>query len=239
MTAWAARIERRAIGALGAMRRRGDVLVREESDHLWLRGPATDETLDLLVRCLPGAARYAVLDDGQLVPHGRRIPRGRLPQGEWIVLSDWLEVELPPAALPGAVPAPIALVTARSEIVAEANVLLTTLDDWLKFAQAAAEVRLAPLTFAADARRRVIVRGTPLPAIRGARYVELGGIAVEGGWTWSPAVDAEVLRAAMRLGEGDLALLHRDATWELAPAEYFVSATRSAVRLTAEGSVHA
>jgi hypothetical protein len=234
MNAWAARIGRNALRALGDLRQRGDVLVLADSQHIWLRGPDADESLDLALRCLPGAERFTVLDDGQLVPHGHRVPRGRLPVGEWRTLAEWLVVELPQAALPGAAPSAIPLKMVRSDVAAEANVLLATLDDWLHYAETAAEVRLAPLTFAADQRRRVVIRGAPLPPVRGRRYVESQGVAVEGGWTWSPALDAAVLRRAMKLEKDDLALLHRDGTWQRLGGEDFVRATRSAARLTKE-----
>ena len=58
------------------------------------------------------------------------------------------------------------------------------------------------------------------------------GIALPCGWAFDPPVEARVLARLLRLGAGDLALFHEDASWERVAHEDFVSASRSAVRLT-------
>jgi hypothetical protein len=240
--AWAVRIDAADAASLGTLRCRSGLEVLERDEAVWLRGPAPeehlDEELDLALRCLPGAERFSVGDDGQLVPHGRRVPQGRLPEGLWERLSDWLAVALPAAALAGECPAAGMLQIVRATRVLDSNVLMASRSDWLRFGATAAQVRLAPLAFAAGEDGLVVIRGTPLPPIRGTRYVESEGVAVEAGWTWSPPLDAAVLRAALGLADGDLALLHRDGSWDRLRADDFVHASRSAIRLTA-GAAHA
>lgn len=239
---WVIRVDAAAAAALGGLRCRRGLEVLEQDVVVWLRGPAIDQqdekaaaTFDLELRCLPGAERFTVGEDGQLVPHGRRVPQGRLPEGTWSPLSEWLEVELPTAALAGELPSPALLQIVRANSQLEANVLLTSLETWSRFGATAAQVRLAPLAFAANDEGQCVIRGTPLPPIPGTRYVEREGVAVEAGWTWSPPLDAAVLREAFRLGEGDVALLHRDGSRDRLRADDFVHAARSAIRLSAGG----
>ena len=66
----------------------------------------------------------------------------------------------------------------------------------------------------------------------GQRWVEHEGIAVPAGWTWTPAVEAGLLRQAFELAEGDVALWHEDGAWERIAADELVRATRAAVRAT-------
>jgi hypothetical protein len=97
-------------------------------------------------------------------------------------------------------------------------------------------VRLERLTFAASADGRALVRGRPLPPIPGTRYYERAGVAVPCGWGWPSWLTAELVRAALVIAPGTLALFSPAGTWEEIPADQFVRATRSAARLTAESA---
>ena len=68
-----------------------------------------------------------------------------------------------------------------------------------------------------------------LPPLPGQRWVEQEGIAVPAGWTWTPAVEAALVRQVFGLAAGDVALWHADGAWERIAGDEFVRATRAAV----------
>lgn len=206
----------------------------ELDDLLWLRGSTSDERIELLLRRIPDAERFEVLADGQLTPEGKCLPQGRLPQGNWISLKSLISVELPVATLAARLTERIPFRCERVSTMAEANVLLTNVTDWQTYGRGAPQVRLRGLTFAVSSDGRVIVRGTPMPSIAGTRYYERGGIALPCGWGWPPWLDNETARAALNIPAEDLALFSPAGTWETIPADHFVRATRSAVRLSRE-----
>jgi MoxR-vWA-beta-propeller ternary system domain bpX2 len=227
---WAVRLEHGT--ALGELRRGAGLEVSEQTDGLWLRGE--DEALLRRMLLLPGCRLFSVLGDGQLVPHGARVPRGRLPAGPWQALDRWLTVRLDPAALPGRLLDTVSLRMVPSTIEREANVLLLPLAVWARYAVEAPQVRLQRWTFAV-ATRLVVLRGLPLPPLPGQHFCEAEGVAMQAGYSWEPAVDATVLCSVLRLEKGDLALLHADGSWDHIRAGDFVAATRAAVRLSVKG----
>lgn len=204
-------------------------------DHtLWLRAERLDEAQWDHCRRLPGADRFTVLDDGQLLPVGAAAPRGYLPAGPWQPLADWLRVGLPPAGVPLSRPSTVRLALIRSSSEAEPSWLLTDADTWCRYAETAPQVRLARWSFAATAAGQVAVRGTPLPPLPGERLVDHGGIVVSAGWSWAPAVEPGVLRQVFSLAEGDSALWLADSSWHRIHEADWVQASRSAARLTLE-----
>ena len=162
-----------------------------------------------------------------------RVPQGRLPQGPWTALFQWMRLELPLALFAGRGDEALSPVLVRSDRMDEASLLLTPFDLWVAYATEAPQVRLDRWRFAVAADGRVAVHGQPLPPLPGQRWVEREGIAVPAGWTWTPALEAGLLRQVFGLAEGDVALWHADGAWELIAADKFVRATRAAVRATA------
>jgi len=210
--------------------------VCEREERVWLRGRVAgdgiDETTDLALRTLPGVRRYDVLPDGQLLPLGKTVPKGYLPKGTWVNLRKWMTIRLPTAGFSGAVSERVGLKLVRCHVPAEANVLLTTSTAWEEYASSAPQVRLDRLAFAVADDSRVVVRGTPLPPIRGIRFVQRNALAVPAGWTWTPAVDADVVSELLELERDDLALMHADGSWDCIRGDEFVRASRSAVRIS-------
>jgi hypothetical protein len=180
-----------------------------------------------------GARRFSVLADGQLLPPGARVPQGWLPQGPWTALLRWMGFELPPAVLAGRSEATAPLALVRSDRMEDASLLLARFDLWAAYAVTAPQVRLDRWRFAVAADGRVAVHGRPLPPLPGQCWVEREGIAVPAGWTWTPAVEAALVRQVFALAAGDVALWHADGAWERIAGEQFVRATRAAVRETA------
>lgn len=228
--AWAVALPNRAIAAAGQLRTTPGIAVFQDGAHLWLRGTELSKDLDRQLRCLPGARRHAVLPDGQLREVGHRLPRGRLPDGPWVALAEWLSVALPHGALGGVCDDRVRLALVRSPRPEAANLLLLDVSCFAAYAATAPQVRLDRWTLAASSAGRVAVRGVPLPPLPGEQFVEREGLAVPAGWTWTPPVEAAVLRTVLMLAAGDVALLHADGTWQRIAAQDFVRATRSAAR---------
>ena len=231
---WAICLAKDRADAAASLRQTAGVEVCQQGDLIWLRGGTADETLDLRLRAVPGARRFGVLPDGQLVASSARVPKGRLPDGPWAPIKNWIELCLDPPALAGQVDARVPLQLVRSTSVEDPSILQTTVNRWKVYGAGAPRVRLDRWYHAAADDRRVIVRGTPLPPLPGVRLVERQGIAVEAGWTWSPAVDAATIRHLLALQPNDLALLLPDGTWQLIAAADFVRASRSAIRALGE-----
>jgi hypothetical protein len=213
----------------------GGIEVCTDTDRLWLRGREWDDDLDRSLRSLLGCERFQVLADGQLVPLGRSVPRGSLPEGPWSTLHDWFTLTVPPKAFPAEVPAQPALCLVRSTDERATNLLLVRFTDWYDYAIQAPRLRLDRLSFAASDDGQALIRGTPAPPIPGQGFVEVQGIATPAGWTWSPELDAGVLHQAWRLHNDDLAIFALDGTCDVVSCDAFVRSTRSAVRLTERG----
>lgn len=226
----AVRMPRNRFAQLGPLRTTPGLEVCEEGDLLWLRtADPSEETLTSL-RGLAAAELHRVLDDGQLVRIGARVPKGHLPKGPWMPLDSWLKVDLPTAALSGERPPPVPLKLAPVAETREPNVLLVDQDVWREYAVTAPQVRLNRWHFAISIAGEVLVRGTPLPPLPGRRFVERRGVAVPAGFGWSPNVDVELVAQRFELQTNDLLLWIDDDRRERIRAENFVRATRSAVR---------
>lgn len=233
---WAVRLARNDAKAAGRLRRWPGVMVCEHEGDIWLSGDRLDEALDLLLRSLPGAERFTVGGGNELVPADHRVPHGHLPEGEWQSLLDWITVDLPSARFGGELSRRVPLTLVRTSAVEEPSILLTVLPEWHDYAASAPQVRLGCWQFAVSDDKRVVVRGRPLPSLRGERFVEHGGVAIPAGWSWSPAIDAADVARLLGLEPHDLALLHVDGSWERIPSDQFVRAARSAVRLSIQES---
>lgn len=231
---WALRLARDNAKSLAILRCLSGVQAGEREDEVWLRGDANDEGLSVQLQSIPGATRFEVLPDQQLIELGQRVPAGKLPDLHWQPLPDWLQIALPEACGPGRFARRVPIRLVRSSMVSRSELLVTTIDAWFAWACRAPRARLDPLRFAADDDGRVAIHGSPLPPLPGERFTFAEGIAVPAGWTSTPAVDAETLRDAMGLAPGDVALLSPQGSWELIESDQFVRASRSAVRATAE-----
>jgi hypothetical protein len=213
---------------------RTGVEVCETSDRFWLRGTTWDEALDREFRSILGSERYSLDDEGLITPLGRSLPVAELPAGNWTPLTQWFRLTLPPRRFV-ARPSDHAPITLEpSNTPQEANLLVASLANWIAYVDSAPAVRLKQWSFAVCEDLRVAVRGLPLPPLPGCLFVEHQGIAVPAGWRWSPPLSADTLREAYNLKASDVILLTSDGTCEKIESDDFVSATRSAVRLTAK-----
>jgi hypothetical protein len=229
---WVIQLARADAGALGELRCLAGIEVAEVKADLWLRGKACDDALNTRLASLPSRARYELLDSSQLRKRGARVPSERLPDASWQPLSSWLKVEAPASALFADAPDPISLRLVRSANEQEAELILTSLDLFARFAAQAPLIRLKRLQFAAAADGRVLVWGRPLPPLPGKQYILNQGLAVPVGFAWQPPVSIEVLTRRFVVSGDALVIWNEDNTITRFHPEQFVAATRSAIRAT-------
>jgi len=228
---WAMRIPLDSAAAAGLLRCTAGIQALLAPDAFWLRGELLTEAIDDLLRRIPGD-RFTRSKGGEaelLVPVGRKLPVAPLPAGQWMALEQALVLKVPASLTPAAAPPQVPLCLVASDAQAAPNLLLARRQHWSEWVETAPSVRLDPLAFALSDSQAVI-RGTPLPALPGTRYVEAAGVAIPCGFQVSPALDAATLAQVMGLRTGDVALMRLDASCEVLPAEVFVPASRSAVR---------
>ncbi len=220
---------------LGAVRAVPGLQVAGAAGQLWLRGLPASGELPLAVRALPATAVYALDAAGRLFPAGSRTPTAQLPALAWQPIREFLPLEMPTAALPGQA-APRYRVRLVPSARAEAGAaLLTTLAAWREYADGAPEIRLTRLRFAVADDRRVLLLGTPLPPIIGQELWLREGLLLPAGFDVEAPLLAPLLARQLNPAGDALLLFAADGSWERILNEELVPATRSAVRLTAEG----
>lgn len=234
-TGWALTLSTADASSLAPFRLAAGLEIAAIGSRLWLRGPRAGDAFMDRLRSLPARERYEWVAPGQLRRHGSRIPCDRFPDARWESLAAWLEVRMPTAALPATVPRPVETRLVRSTTERPADILLTGWQEWAAWVFVAPRIRLQQLRFAVDDQRRVLVWGTPLPAIPGTRYVTRDSIAVPAGYEWEPAVEPGVMRRLFRIGADALVLWQADGRMVRLHREQFIAASAGAVRATAAG----
>lgn len=229
---WAVRLKVESIQAALPLRLDRSVEYCQHNGHFFLRGQGDREKIEALVRQIPDAIRYRVMDDEQIVRVGCLIPEGTLPKGPWERLSALFELQPGIAALPGKIMRPVSIRIVRIDIEQAAGALLTTADQWAKCASDAPQARLNVLRFAAAKDGRLLVVGQPLPPIHGDYLMEQEGLLVPCGYGWEPSLEARIIRGVLGLAAGDMALLLADGNFEVIRADSLVRASRSAARLS-------
>ncbi len=239
-TGWMAALPLAAIPHLGKLHERAGIEVCEAVGKVWLRGPMLDESLRRELRALLGSQIFQPLpeplDGGQLLLLGASVPHGNAPHGVWHALRQWLTIRLPTKQFVAAPPAPARLELVRAAGQQAPSLVRLLWPEWSNYALTAPQVRLARLEFAA-CQAEVVVRGEPLPPLHGEYFYVRHGVAAPIGFDWRPALDASVLRAAWGCEPEELVLLLRTGGHTRLRDDQFVSATRSAIRLTA-GATH-
>jgi len=232
--AWAICIGVEDASALAPLRLVSGVEIAAIGVDLWLRGRALDDSTAARLCALPGRRRFEWIGSDQLRRIDHRIPSERLPTASWQPLSEWLRVELPTTALPAYLPATVSLRLVRSADERDPDMLLTTLPAFHRFVLDAASVRLERLRFAASDDSRVLVHGKPLPPLPGQRFVLHQRVAIPAGFTWQPAVSAEVVARRFSVSGDALVMWNEDNSITRLHTEQLIPVTRSGVVSTVE-----
>lgn len=242
---WAFRVGLSGVRRLGGLRRRPGVEAALYGESVWVRGSGLDVPLfAVLAACADGPV-FVVDGQDRLIPYGSAVPVERLPTLPWKSLAQLLEPELPITQIVSARFSACPLRLERSPVEQPVAVLVTPWSDFESWSADAAEVRLQACQFAVcveDQRPLVCLRGRPLPPLAGTFYWTAGNVAVPCGFTWAPAVDAEILRSVLLRGfsecvevlaAADLLIWHESGVVDVIRRGEFLPALRSHVRATA------
>ena len=221
--------------ALGSVRCLPGLLAAEEEGFIWVRGINALNELDLRIRQLPGLHTYTLDADNNLFPPGGLTPVSKLKPLQWVPVEKYITVTLPVSALPGKVSLQHGIRLTPSGRSQEGNALLTNLAAWKNYAEAAPLVRLQQTTFAVSENNKVLIMGTPLPALPGREYVLQDTLLLPCGFEFDPPAISELVIARLDPSKDSLLLFDTDGSWEMIPKSAFMPSTRSAIRLTKGG----
>ncbi len=226
---WAIVVDIQFVDTLFPLRLFEHIEIAEAGDKLWLRGRHSTAAVSTILNAIPVSERFSWLSEDKLRPANSRFATARFPEGNWQLLSKWLQVALPLAALPATVRTKQGLQLLASAYCEEANALLTRTEVWAKWAAQAPAIRLKPLKFAASDNNRSLVLGLPLPPIAGQRMLAKDGIVTPAGTTWSPHVSSVTVREVLGVGSETCVLWEQSAV-HILPGELFVPASRAAAQ---------
>jgi hypothetical protein len=230
--AWAVVLPISSARALAALRLGAGLQVRELDDRVWVRGQCLDPKMRQRLLGLPAIERYTVGDDSELIPWGCVTPQARLPAGSWLELREWTALSLPDRGWPGLRPPAAQLRLIRSGRARDAGAILCSGTTWSRYAITAPQIRLEGLAFVVDQTDQGVILGQVLPPLPGRQLTDYADILVPAGWTWSPHVQATIVRRVFELRDGESALWLTSDEWQRIPGDAWVAATRSAVRET-------
>jgi hypothetical protein len=222
--------------ALGSVRCLPGLQTAEDEGFIWVRGINALDNIDLRIRQLPGLHTYTLDADNNLFPPGGLTPVAKLMPLKWAPVAEYITVKLPVSALPGKVSLQHTIKLIPSGRSQEGNVLLTDLATWKTYAETAPLVRLQQTRFAVSENNKVLIMGTPLPALPGKEYVLQDTLLLPCGFEFDPPAISELVIARLDPSKESLLLFDTDGTWEKVPKNAFMPSTRSAIRLTQGGS---
>ena len=219
--------------------------ILETADLIWLYGEASTQNqkneVDICLQQISGAVRFDRLPDGQLIQTGHTLPSCCLPEQpdtDWVLLTDWITFDLPQASLVGLADKTTTIEIVRQPLpkstdeMREPSILRCSIKAFAAWADGASEHRIRRLSFACNQGGDVILRGTPLPSIRGKVYIDYGEIAVEAGYSWAPAVSINTLKQILDGSDSQLLICESDEPWQAIDMDNFVAATRVGIRST-------
>src|ERR1044072_2384950 len=221
--------------ALGGVRCLPGLQAAEDEGFIWVRGINALDNIDLRIRQLPGLHTYTLDADNNLFPPGGLTPVAKLKPLKWVPVAEYITVTLPVSALPGKVSRQHVIKLIPSGRSQEGNILLTDLATWKSYAETAPLVRLQQTRFAVSENNKVLIMGTPLPALPGKEYVLQDTLLLPCGFEFDPPAISELVIACLDPSKESLLLFDTDGSWEMIPKTAFVSSTRSAIRSTKGG----
>lgn len=229
---WAIRLPLADASSLATFRLTVDLQILIVGEWIWMKGESADEGLARRIRSVSNAEWFSIRDDGQITRRDETVPCDRLPEGQWTLIGQSFEIEMPQAGFAVSSHNRVSLTLVRCTQPQTVNLLKTNWSAWHDYAITAPLIRLNRLGFAVSDTREVLIRGTPLPPIPGRRYVESHGVIVPNGWRFAPQMGTEIVRQLLDLDAESLALFSEDGSYERLPLEAFVQATRASVRAT-------
>jgi hypothetical protein len=217
--------------SLGAVRCIDGLKAAVNSRGIWLSISEEAAKSNIGIQQLPAVKTYFIDEHNYLFLPDTHTPVDVLNIETWLPIDQFITIEIPVAAMPGKIKLQIQISVVASEKVRNGNVLLTSLDVWKTYAETAPAVRLQPLKFAASEKEAVFIVGNPLPSIPGKEYWIQDKIALPCGYDFEWPFLATAIANKLDVQE-ELIIFDENGNWQRIAENYFVHATRSAVRLT-------
>jgi hypothetical protein len=222
--------------SLGAVRCMDGLMVAIDNDHIWLKGMGALINMHYGIRQLPVKTTFLVDEHKNLFIPGKLTPVEVLKEMQWIPLMEFINVEPPVAALPGKTAGRIRIKLVPSEKEKKGSALLISLQVWKQYAETASASRLKVLRFAVSEDKEVLVLGSPLPSLPGREYWETEGILLPSGYDFELGALSQFANEKLNKKRNAVIVFDTDGSYQRIEKEFFVTATRSAVRLTQPGN---
>lgn len=217
--------------ALGAVRCIDGLKAAENSKGIWLSLDEEQAKSTASIQQLPVLKTYFIDAHNYLFLPGNVTPVDTLDTLQWQPIQLFIPVEIPVAAMPGKTNSQVQIRIVASEKVRNGNALLTSLAVWKAYAKNAAAVRLQALKFAVSEKEEVFITGNPLPSIPGKEYWIHDKMTLPCGYDFEWPFLAAAIAAKLNV-QDELIVFDENSNWQRIAENYFVHATRSAIRLT-------
>lgn len=216
---------------LGSIRCINGLEAAMDEDLIWIRGLDTISLEGSPIRQLPVKHRFYIDEDRRLFPAGGITPTGVMKEMKWTNLPEFIPVELPVSASPGMITEALNITLIASADTKKGAALITSLADWKAFGETASIVRLQRLKFAVSEKNEVLIIGRPLPALPGREYWLNGNMLIPAGFDLEFPMMASIILQQVP-GDGSVILFEEDGSWQSIDNNFFIPATRSAIRMT-------
>jgi MoxR-vWA-beta-propeller ternary system domain bpX2 len=216
--------------ALGAVRCVDGLRTAVNSKGIWLR-INEEQAKSGAIQQLPVMKTYFIDANNYLFLPGNVTPVDILDVADWFPIKQFIPVEIPVAAIPAKVKSQVPISIIPSEKVRNGNALRTSLVVWKVYAENAPAVRLQALKFAVSENKEVFITGNPLPSIPGKEYWIQDKIAMPCGYDFEWPFLAAAIAGKLEV-QDELIVFDENGNWQRLAENYFVHATRSAIRLT-------
>lgn len=231
------KIDKNYASVLAGLRCIDGLLVAADDAFIWVKVNAETALGDPRLRTLPVADTYGADENGRLFPVNGVTPVASLPQLEWQPLRTFIKPELPVSALPGRIQDALSIHIVPSDKNEKESALLIGLSLWKQYADTASSVRLKTLRFAVSEKQEVLVIGSPLPPLPGKELWLSHDILLPCGYDFETEITHILVQKKLNAEGDSLIFFDETGSWQRISKTFFVSASRSAVRLTgnAEG----
>lgn len=200
---------------------------------IWLRGISPEKAQQAEIRLLPSVQTYHMDEKGHLFPLGSLTPSRKLPPLLWEPIQSFVPLDIPDSAIPGKIEEAFVPEIVPSESEKEASALLTSMKDWLHFAERTSAIRLEKLLFAVSADQQVFIIGNPLPPIPGKAYWRDLDLLLPCGYNWAYPILTYSIQQHLNPEQQRILVFDHQAEWIGIDKQSFKQASRSAVRLSA------
>jgi hypothetical protein len=229
---WVLVIDAADLISLSSVRTLPGLCVASVGTEIWLRLPGTTLPLADSVKRLPTTKTFKL--DGQrrlFAPKGLT-PIGKLPDGNWIPILEFLPLEPPVSAFAGRVREVMEIALVPSEKMAEVSGLRCKRADFQAWAESVSALRIHAVRFAAAASGVVFVLGDLLPPIPGRAFWKREGLLLPAGFDLEFPLLAPMIAARCNPNGEGVVVMEADGRWECIDSKLFVVATRSGIRQT-------